>query len=252
MFSDILLVRGLIREVGHWGEFTPLIQEQFPKSNIVTIDLPGAGIHFKKQSPISIAEMVQSMRAEWLLKRDPKRPCIVVAISLGGMIIAEWIRLYPDDFKSAVLMNTSYSGYSNLFERLQFSAFTFLLKVPLLKGADKEKRILELVANDEKRREKLLPLWASISEEHPVSLPNTLRQLYAGAKFHIGDFIPRIPILIIACPKDRMVSVKCSEVIAKNWNAKIEYHPTAGHDITTDDPLWVAQKISEFVTSLPG
>jgi pimeloyl-ACP methyl ester carboxylesterase len=249
MSCDILLVRGLIREAGHWADLLPSLKKQFPDSEILCIDLPGAGVKYQQESPTSIEEIVTEMRADWRSKRKSKRPCIIVAISLGGMIAAEWMNLYSKDFAGAVLMNTSYAGYSKITERLKLSALGFLLKVPTLKGEAKEKRILELVVNDPNKRVELLPLWTKIQNERPVSLSNTLKQLWAAKQFHIGEFVPRIPILILASENDRMVDVSCSKSIAENWKAPIVFHPTAGHDLSSDDPEWTSEQIKQWVDS---
>jgi predicted alpha/beta hydrolase family esterase len=77
-------------------------------------------------------------------------------------------------------------------------------------------------------------------------MPNTLRQLAAAGAFRIGKFKPTLPILILASTKDRMVNVKCSRTIAKAWKAEIIEHPTAGHDLSADDPEWIVTKLKDF------
>jgi hypothetical protein len=74
---------------------------------------------------------------------------------------------------------------------------------------------------------------------------NTIRQLLAAASFKVADFRPSIPIQILGASMDRMVSVECSIKISKTWNLPLELHPTGGHDLTVDDPEWVALKIKE-------
>lgn len=241
------LIRGLIREKGHWGPFIDHLKGHFPEAAVTTIDIPGAGDYHKAASPLTIRGMVEGMRQDYLKAKILNENSHLVAISLGGMIAVEWMKAYPADFEEATLINTSFGGISPLFHRLIPSAFLFLLKVPVLKGRKKESRILELVTNHKHIFNETLDLWEMIGKERPVSLENTFRQLFAGACFKVGDFTPPIPVRLLAATNDRMVSVHCSRAIAKKWNLPLEEHPTAGHDLTVDDPEWVAKKIKEHV-----
>lgn len=244
------LIRGLIREKGHWGSFLKHLEASFPDARITTIDIPGAGDYFNSPSPLSIRRMVEQMRQDFLKIRTENEEPHLIAISLGGMIAVEWMKRYPADFKRATLINTSFGGISPVYHRLFPSAFLFLLKVPVLKGRSKESRILELVTNHKEIFNDTLDMWEVIQKERPVSLKNTIKQLLAGARFKVGEFHPPIPLTILASTKDRMVSVECSRAIAKKWNLQIVEHPTAGHDLSVDDPEWVALRIKDSIGSL--
>mgnify|MGYP006188917251 CR=1 FL=1 len=237
------LIRGLIREKGHWGSFLVHLKKQFPDALITTIDIPGAGDYHSSPSPLSIRGMVEGMRRDFLKERAENEESHLIAISLGGMISVEWMKTHPHDFHRATLINTSFGGISPVYHRLLPTALLFLLKVPTLKGRKKESRILKLVSNHSQVFEETLDMWEEINNLRPVSLENTLRQLFAGACFKVGEFTPPIPIQLLASTKDRMVSVECSRAIAKKWNLSLTEHPTGGHDLTVDDPEWVAKNI---------
>jgi len=245
--KHFFLSRGLIRESKHWGDFPELLLSAFPGAKVTLIDIPGAGEYFKTPSPLSVRKMVEKMRQVYLEKKHENDECTLLAISLGGMIAGQWLKDYPEDFKNAILINTSYGGVSSLMDRLKPSALAYLLKVPVLKGRAKEAHILRLVSNHKNVFDKTLDLWETIQKERPVSLSNTIRQLVAGGLFRIGNFKPQLPVLILASPQDRMVSVNCSRAIAEKWQAPIFEHPTAGHDLSADDPKWIVQKVKEFV-----
>ncbi len=192
------LFRGLIREKGHWGSFLVHLKETFPEALITTIDIPGAGDYYTSPSPLSIKGMVEQMRQDYLKHKTADEDSHLVAISLGGMISVEWLKHYPKDFHRATLVNTSFGGISPLHHRLMPEAFLFLLKVPVLKGRMKESRILELVTNHKHIFNDTLDMWEGIQKERPVSLPNTFRQLIAGACFKVGNFVPPIPVQLLA------------------------------------------------------
>jgi pimeloyl-ACP methyl ester carboxylesterase len=239
------LIRGLIREKGHWGDFITQLEKKFPESKITGIDLPGAGDYYQSTSPLSVREIVEEMRKDYLKLKLDQEDSHLVAVSLGGMIALEWMRNYSEDFHRATLINTSFGGISPFYQRLLPKAFLFLLKVPFLKGREKESRILELVTNNKDIFHETLNLWEKIQKDRPVSLDNTLRQLFAAGLFKAKDFIPTVPVSLIASTKDRMVSVECSRAISKKWNVPLVEHPTGGHDLTADDPEWVADKIKK-------
>lgn len=241
------LIRGLIREKGHWGSFLVHLKETFPEAIITTLDIPGAGDYFTSPSPLSIQRMVEQMRQDYLKHKLPNEDSHLLAISLGGMISVEWMKHFPKDFDRATLINTSFGGISPIHHRLMPNAFLFLLKVPVLKGRSKESRILELVTNHKDIFTDTLDMWEGIQKERPVSLPNTFRQLLAGATFRVGDFTPSIPVQLLASTLDRMVSIKCSRAIASKWNLPLVEHPTGGHDLTADDPKWVTMQIKETI-----
>lgn len=243
------LIRGLIREARHWGDFPNTLLEKFPGAKLTTIDIPGAGEFYDSPSPLSIRKMVEGMRQVFLQKNSEKEDNILVAISLGGMISAQWMKLYPEDFKEAILINTSYGGLSPVHHRLKPSALSFLLKVPTLKGRAKEARILRLVTNHNQIFDKTLNLWEQIQKDRPVSLSNTVRQLVAAAFFRIGNWKPTLPVLLLGSKLDRMVSIECSRAIQKSWNVPLIEHATGGHDLTADDPVWVSREIHKFLTT---
>jgi pimeloyl-[acyl-carrier protein] methyl ester esterase len=245
--KHFFLFRGLIRESKHWGDFPDQLLAKNPGAKTTKIDIPGAGEHYKTPSPLSIKKMVEIMRQRYLEARGENEDCILVAISLGGMIAAQWMKSYPEDFDRAILINTSYGGISKTFDRLKPSALLYLFKVPTLKGRAKEAHILRLVSNHKNVFDQTLNLWEEIQKERPVSLANTIRQIAAGGTFRIGNFKPQIPILILAATQDRMVSVNCSRAIADKWQVPIMEHPTAGHDLTADDPHWTIDKVTSFV-----
>jgi pimeloyl-[acyl-carrier protein] methyl ester esterase len=247
--KHFILVRGLIREAAHWAHFPQLLKAHFPDAQISTLDIPGAGQYNQTPSPLSISKMVETMRADYLKNNSPQTESILVAISLGGMIAGEWMKTYPQDFQRVILINTSYADYSSLFERLKFSALLHLLKVPFLKGRSKEAHILKLVSNHAHVFDKTLNLWDEIQQQRPVSLANTFRQLLAAARFTMGPFTPPMPLTILASTQDRMVNITCSRTIAQRWSSPILEHPTAGHDLSADDPEWLAEKIQEIFKS---
>lgn len=197
MYSFVF-VRGLVREAGHWGSFIQEMQQAFPDSSIHCIDLPGAGVHFQKDTPLTVAGIVREMRQDFLrLNLNKEKPTVLLAVSLGGMIAAQWMQDHPADFNYAVLVNTSYRNFSPIWKRLKPEALAKLVKVPMLKGVEKEHRILEVVSNRPDQYSTLAKVWSEIGARRPVSLANTLRQLAAAAQFRTSGQKPRMMVSLI-------------------------------------------------------
>jgi pimeloyl-[acyl-carrier protein] methyl ester esterase len=141
MSYNFVLLRGLVREAAHWGQFIDEIKQQFSDSHFECIDIPGAGEFFQVATPLSIDGMVEFMRNQYRQRKLPaNRPTVLVAVSLGGMISARWLKNHPEDFQYAILINTSYGDYSPMWKRLKPEALWQLLRVPALKGISKRKK----------------------------------------------------------------------------------------------------------------
>jgi pimeloyl-ACP methyl ester carboxylesterase len=60
----------------------------------------------------------------------------------------------------------------------------------------------------------------------------------------------RVPTLILASHGDRLVDPDCSWNLARRLGANLVMHRTAGHDLTLDDPNWVANQIRQWQASI--
>lgn len=247
-----LLLRGLIREQAHWGDFPEILLKQRPADSIVCLDIPGTGAKYKEKSKTSITEIVETLRPEWLASVHKDEKVGLIAISLGGMIATEWLHKYPEDFGCAVMINTSLRGYSSFFKRLRWQNFCKILKILFTQNPEiRELKILSLVSNKKSEDLKTQNLWTSIQKNHPVSKYNALRQLYSAAMYSPPEARPAsIPISLYNSAADRLVDPSCSQDIALRWATEIYIHPSAGHDLPLDDPHWLIEKITEWLKPL--
>ena len=53
--------------------------------------------------------------------------------------------------------------------------------------------------------------------------------------------------LILSGAKDTLCDPECSQIIANLYNSKSAVHPNAGHDLTLDDPQWLASTIADNI-----
>jgi pimeloyl-ACP methyl ester carboxylesterase len=253
---QLVLLRGLGREARHWGEFLSDLAHAIPEARIITLDLPGLGEYSNVKSPLSISATTDFVRSRLHEKEAGERDEAVqrhlVAISLGGMVASDWLERYPNDFRSCVLINTSFRGDSPLFHRLRVEALKHLVKAAIAGNVyDREEHVLRMVSNRPEIYAKTTREWAKIQKANPLSILNFLRQLVAAIRFQPNLPRPPVPVLILNSEKDRMVHPTCSERIARRWGVEICRHPDAGHDLPLDDGPWVASRIHDFYQNLP-
>lgn len=240
-----VFLRGLAREKRHWGEFPEFFKGQFPGTEVALIDPPGLGEFAHLSSPTSIAGIAEFA---WDQARIhfPKGKISVLAVSMGGMIAMDWMRAHENEIDVAVLINSS-SKDSAIYHRLRYQIWPEFLKSTFNTHVkEREKMVVDLIMNSEVAREKALPCWTKIAQDHPIQLLTFLRQLWAASQFSGLQKKPNTPVLLLNSLGDRFVDPSCSETLHQKFQWKLERHPWGGHDLTWDDPQWVTDYIGRF------
>lgn len=245
-----VLLRGLMREARHWGEFPQLFQEAIGADNIVTLDFPGNGSLHAQTSATTVAAMAGHCRGE-LRRLGHPPPYNVLALSLGAMVAVAWSELYPEELASMVLINTSLAPCNPFYHRLRpanyFSVVRFLLDGSAVR---REKLILNLtsaIKNRSGQRQAILERWVAYARECPVARANMLRQLWAAMRYRAAPVLPPMPVLLLAGARDQLVNAKCSLKLAQHWQCAIRVHPEAGHDLPLDDGAWVTLQVRDWM-----
>lgn len=243
-----VLLRGLTREARHWGEFANRLADRLGSTDeVVALDLPGNGSLHGCQSPSSIPGMATACREE-LARRGMEPPYVFVGMSLGGMVALHGAYAYADEVIGCVLINSSLRSHSSFWQRLRPSNYPQLCRffLPGLSPLERERQVLRMTSADPKRHEGVAEHWAAMATQQPVSRPNALRQLLAAARYRPPAKAPARPLLLLASAGDRLVSPSCSQRLASDWQLPLRMHPTAGHDLTLDDPHWAVQQITNW------
>lgn len=247
-----VLLRGLMREARHWGDFPKLFQESLGAQYVVTLDLPGNGSLHAQQSAANVADMALHCRAQ-LKQLGYQPPYHVLALSLGAMVAVEWGKQHPAELGRLVLINTSLAPYNPFYHRLRPANYPALLRQLLFgTAARREQLILRLTSTQSRtgnQKELLLEQWTAYARECPITRANILRQLRAATSYRAVSAAPSVPVLLLAGQADQLVNVQCSLTLAQQWGCAINVHPTAGHDLPLDDGVWVAQKIKEWLAA---
>ena len=243
--STWILLRGLTRECGHWGEFPAQLAARLPGARIVALDLPGNGALHRQRSPTRIADMLPACRAQ-LRAQDIAGPYHLLAMSLGALLALAWAAAYPQELAGSVLINTSLRGVSPFYRRLRPRSYPALLGV--LAGGDSHAREAAILRLTSARADPaLLETWSALRRRHPVTPRNALRQLLAAARFRVPAQPPAVPLLLLSGAADALVDPRCSAELAARWQLPLCQHPTAGHDLPLDDGPWVAERIAAWL-----
>jgi pimeloyl-ACP methyl ester carboxylesterase len=169
---------------------------------------------------------------------------IVVGLSMGGMVAAEWVRRYPAELAGCVLVNASLRALSPLAHRLQWRGIIQLMHLASRwRNAPLCERAIWALTSNRPCDPKAVQTWIRIREHAGMSSANALRQLVAAARYRGSRIAPPVPALILTSHADRLVSWRCSQRIAETWDVPLRTHPWAGHDLPLDDGAWVADAL---------
>ncbi len=251
-------VRGLMREAAHWEDFPLVFEKAFPGTKVVTLDLPGNGVHWSSKSPLTVSEITELIREQAKSYRDQeisrgvKNPdCYVLAISLGGMVALEWLQKFPDDLKGGVFINISLAGITPFYQRLKPRSWMPLLNIFFTRNIKtREKKILKLTTSQFDISESHLKNRISAYQRHPATKANFVRQIIAASRFRPISNKIKTPILLLNSLGDRLVDSSCSTAIHLKWDWELKTHPTANHDLPLEDPKWVLNQIADWIVKI--
>jgi pimeloyl-ACP methyl ester carboxylesterase len=244
-----VLLRGLMREHGHWGSFPEQLRLALGARQVLTPDLPGNGLLHTHTSPARIADMVDACRAQVQeASGDYQRPVHVLSISMGGMLATAWAHRYPHEVASLCLMASSMRPFSPVWQRLRPQQWALILSLLFSGASDEawERAILQMTTTSP-GAVNALAQWLRIREERPVSTRNALRQLLAAATFNAPRQTPVMPTLVLCGARDALVDPRCSQAIAQAWHCPMHMHPDAGHDLPLDAPQWVIDQLRAWL-----
>jgi pimeloyl-ACP methyl ester carboxylesterase len=244
--SSWILLRGLMREQRHWGDFPAELARALPDADIITPDLPGNGQRHAMRSATTVAQMVEFCRQD-LRARGVPAPYSLLALSLGGMVAVEWASRYPQEIARCVLINTSMRPYSRFHQRLRWQNYPSILKLMAQGGVENQERLILRLTSRSSDRASLLAQWLDYQREFPVTRANALRQLWSAARFRAPSTRPSMPVLVLSSDGDQLVDPRCSLKLARAWQAPHAIHPSAGHDLPLDDGPWVAAQIAKWL-----
>ncbi len=246
--KHIILLRGLVREVRHWGDFPAMLNRSGYKCSC--LEIPGVGQRHKETSPLKIEDYVSALRFQFLnlKKSSPEDEFYIIAISMGGMITQSWLSMFPSDFKASIIINSSGGNLSAFYKKLSPKAIKTLGALFMNNNLKQRTiEILELTTNMTELSDALVNKWVSFDKEFTIKRLTFLRQISAAARFKVPareDI--STPLLFLCGKKDELVNHRCSIDLAEYYHSNYFIHPEAGHDIPLDDPDWIISHANKF------
>jgi pimeloyl-[acyl-carrier protein] methyl ester esterase len=236
-----LLLRGLGREKSHWYTFPEKLEKSLPSGKVHLINLPGVSGK-EENAPIKIDKITDHIRSIWL-KSKHQGDYSLLGVSLGGMVAIDWCHRYPQDFKHLMTINSSSANHSGPLKRITPMALKTIVSLAFKRDLRlREKKVLELTTNTTIINDEILNHWVKAAIEHPLDKKVFISQLFAASKFILPKKIST-PYTVLTSKADRFTHYSCSEKLAKQFDANIYYHETAGHDLPMDEPEWVIKRI---------
>jgi len=262
-----VLLRGLMRDSRHWYGFDQYVSQQ--KLNIITVDLPGNGVLVDQISPML---MKQYCAAVWrqidaaLLKGSApasQGKVVLVGLSMGGMLALTMAKSCPARVQHVVVINCSAGNLSPWYHRFQcFSLLavltqtlltTMLSLIPHYRKMEKSHgHWLETVVLSWTSRHydcDVVNAWSQLRLQCHTSLINSLRQLYACARFCCPS-LADVPVSVIVANQDRLVNPKCSEQLAVFYQTHIHKIDDCGHDASLDQPQLLLQLLLQLLPEI--
>ena len=241
------LMRGLSRESGHWnGDFSDRLLEQFPGAEITYMDLPGVGQFYDLPAKVSVKRTAQFLHnyygADIAVEKGQK---ILLATSLGGVMALEWLRLQPDAFDGVITVNTGLKKVCKGKERARPRAKLKMIGVVLsFAKPTREEKILAINSNYFDGDSTILRRWMDIQRERPLGNFTMVKQTLAN-EFHKPTAEPLdVPTLVVGSQADEIVAEACTCKVAEALGADLRLHPTSGHGMPIDEPVWLAEQVS--------
>jgi len=240
-----ILLRGLVRESGHWGGFIKKLKARDPHALVLPLDWPGLGVFHEQDMPLDPLECVDFLEQQLGLALGDKAVRLsIIGLSLGGALALYWCQKQPHLFERVVVINGSLANLSAPWLRLRGLALARIIALlfePSLKT--REQKILLLTSALCRENPKhIVDAWANLAAHHRVRFPTFLRQMILASRIRVTTPITPTP-LFLASRKDAVVNWRSSRAMSRFFSAPLVLHEHAGHDLPLDDPDWCLDHI---------
>lgn len=239
--NNWIFIRGLTRGNAHWGEFPQILKQHVHELNTEFLEIPGNGSLNNIKTPLNACDVVRFLQDKSVMYAQ-NLPVNICGISLGGMIALKWAEMDPQNVQSVVIINSSLSQCSSIFQRIIPKNYYRMIKAVLSSNiAEQESAILEMTSNHLDKTKKYIESFVEFSSKYPVLRENFLRQLILASRIRIDKWPSHMPLKIISSQMDRLVDSSCSDEMAIYLKGTQYIHMSAGHDLPLDDPQWLAE-----------
>ena len=235
----LILLQGLGFSHRYWLELPQRLAEQF---QVVVVDNRGTGCSTCASSLFFVRDMADDTLA--VLRELALSDCLVVGISLGGMVAQEVaLRSAPGEIGSLSLLVTTCGFPQGRVPRLRS-----LLKLCTAAALPSRKRLraarqMLLSPSNADRADELFRVHEQIAVSESISGWTYARQILAAATHNTGRRLRRIacPTLVVSGQDDQLIPPENSRILTRLIpNAKLVEMPATGHALSVErlDEVW--------------
>ncbi|MFM2475694.1 alpha/beta fold hydrolase [Celerinatantimonas sp. MCCC 1A17872] len=234
--SPVVLIRGLLGEHYYWQHFQQML-EQTLQRKVILVSLREQ-LSSQTQSSAALVETFRDL----LYSQTQSHQCHVVSLSLGANAALYWQQQFSDEVKSVTLINPLVIDKTQRWHPL---LWWLLSKIVVLSM---------FTSSHSKRWFKRLSAWPGLHPElieQPSALSLHSWQLVKQFKLFIKascSFSPKVALQLLVSRHDHWISASLSYRLAAIWQAPLFPHLSGGHDLALDDPRWVCEKLTDWVT----
>lgn len=241
----LLLIRGLIRNLHHWGEFADQLEDQFC---LILFDNRGVGRSNTPPPPYSTAQMADDAIA--VLSAAGFERAHVMGMSLGGMIAQQVALRHPERVNRLILGCTR--GHRRAGPPMRMSVVYEMLSSARLEPdeAVRSSAPLALSPHFVEQNPQVIDRWVELARQYPPTRAAFLGQVAAAARHDTRGKLRRVqhPTLVVTGDADRLIHPRCSELLARELpNAELRLLFGAAHDFTTEIPQQSSELVAEFL-----
>ncbi|CAG8999446.1 MAG: hypothetical protein CENE_01420 [Candidatus Celerinatantimonas neptuna] len=232
----IALIRGGLGERYYWDYFKQIVEKRLNRQ-VLFLDI---AVFFPFEKNIDVVEMVDHFRQQ-LFEHTHQYHCHLLGLSFAAAIVLRWQDLFSDEVISASLINPVLLDRQY---RWHVKSLLYLLKVVWMSVCP---------GNTRQRWFNMHSAWPSLHDQLPESreLSDSFSQLISLFKILFKEpsiLKPHVPIQLLVSRHDRLANHQVSYSLAESWKLPLFPHLSAGHDIALDDPRWVCEKLTDWVT----
>jgi pimeloyl-ACP methyl ester carboxylesterase len=164
----------------------------------------------------------------------------------------EWAARHPGELAGIVVAASSARDLSPPWQRMRPAALPAVVGGRLRRDvAAREAAIVRVVTNRAERWPEVTERWTAIARARPVSGAAARARIVAAMRYRAPARLA-VPALFPVGTTDRLVAAGCSRALARRYAPPLVEHPTAGHDLSTDEPHWLVDEIARWRAGLGG
>jgi 3-oxoadipate enol-lactonase len=245
----VLLLHGLGSSLFDWQ---PQIEHLARTCQVYALDIRGHGQSELLHAPTSMPELAADI-AEFIQAMN-MAPCIVVGISMGGMLTFQLLAEQPQLVRAAVLINTAPS-FPLTSWRVRGQVLLRLAMVRVL-GLERFGRVLAERLFPKPEQQELRELLAErIAGNDRRSYLHAMRAIAGWSALEAVREV-QTPLLVVTGDRDYTPLAYKQSYVEQLKNAQLRVITDSGHATPLDQPEQTNQLLSEFISlhaqSLPA